>query len=87
MDDQQVADWVSTVCADARATRGRIFSASVPLSDPGAAWASEPLLSRVIEEVEAQGWRLESVSPYGSPDTAYMQGAFRALLVFRSGRM
>ncbi|MFJ4717473.1 hypothetical protein [Streptomyces sp. NPDC088785] len=87
MDEQQLADWVGTVSADARAAQGRrIFSASVPISDPGAAWVSEPLLSQVIEEVENQGWRLESVSPYGSPDTAYMMGAFRALLVFRRAR-
>ncbi|WP_394427265.1 hypothetical protein [Streptomyces sp. SGAir0957] len=84
MDEQAAADWVSTVTADARATRGKVFSASVPISDPSAAWPSEPLLAQVIEQVEDQGWRLASVSPYGAPDTAYTAGTFRALLVFRS---
>ncbi|MFB7999975.1 hypothetical protein ACFC4G_45290 [Streptomyces sp. NPDC056002] len=79
-----VADWVSTVTAEARATKGRVFSVSVPIGDPASAFASEPLLAQVIDQVEGQGWRLESVSTYGSPESSYAAAQFCALLVFRS---
>ena len=78
-------DWVDTITTRARGTTGSVFSASVPVGAPVAALeASEELLAQVIESVEAQGWRLDSVTTYGSAGSAYELPGYWALLVFRT---
>ncbi|MFF1401240.1 hypothetical protein ACFVZD_47065 [Streptomyces sp. NPDC058287] len=57
----------------------------MPISSPTTAGeAPEELLAQVIEHVEHQGWRLDSVSTYGSAGSHYELPGYWALLVFRT---
>ncbi|MEU9396908.1 hypothetical protein AB0D86_43825 [Streptomyces sp. NPDC048324] len=80
-----VVDWVETITAQARSATTRVFSASVPVGRPATALeAHEELLARVVESVEREGWRLDTVSTYGSGGSAYELPGYWALLVFRT---
>ncbi|MGW0573031.1 hypothetical protein [Streptomyces tauricus] len=81
-------DWISEITAQARKTPYRTFSVSVPLNSPFVpGHAAEHLVAAAIDHVEAQNWRLDSVSTYGSTYQAPQVGAVSehwALLVFRT---
>ncbi|CAM5557311.1 hypothetical protein [Streptomyces purpurascens] len=81
-----VDEWLDEITAQARSSQSRVFSVSVPVNHPEiASHAYEQLLSEAIAGVERQGWKLESMSTYGTAGGVYdSHPRFWALLVFRT---